>query len=80
MCEEHGIVHGTTEAGGLPVVEATSAHLVERARTLLQSGRGVTEVAMDIGFTSLSAFTRLFRSRYGFPPSAESKIRKIGQA
>ena len=38
MCEEHGIVHGTTEAGGPPVVEATSAHLVERARTLVASG------------------------------------------
>ena len=35
---------------------------------------------MDVGFTSMSAFTRLFRSRYGFPPSSVLKIRKIGQA
>jgi AraC family transcriptional regulator len=53
---------------------------LNRARSLLQSGRPVTDVALDVGFTSISAFTRLFRSRYGFPPSAVPKIRKIGQA
>jgi len=53
---------------------------LNRARSLLQSGRPVTDVAMDIGFTSVSAFTRLFRSRYGVPPSSVPKIRKIGQA
>jgi AraC family transcriptional regulator len=53
---------------------------LNRARSLLQSGRPVTDVAMDIGFTSVSAFTRLFRSRYGVSPSSVPKIRKIGQA
>jgi len=53
---------------------------LNRARSLLQSGRQVTDVALDVGFASMSAFTRLFRSRYGFPPSAVPKIRKIGQA
>lgn len=53
---------------------------MDRARSLLQTGRTVTDVAMEVGFSSLSAFTRLFRSRYGVPPSAEPKIRKIGQA
>jgi len=53
---------------------------LNRARSLLQDGRAVTDVAMDIGFTSVSAFTRLFRSRFGLPPSAVPKIRKIGQA
>jgi AraC family transcriptional regulator len=53
---------------------------LNRARSLLQSGRPVTDVAMDIGFTSVSAFTRLFRSRYGVPPSSVPEIRKIGQA
>ena len=53
---------------------------LERARSLLESGHAVTDVAMDVGFMSLSAFTRLFRSHYGFPPSAVPKIRKIGQA
>jgi AraC-like DNA-binding protein len=51
-----------------------------RARSLLQSGQSVTEVAMDVGFSSVSAFTRLFRSRYGLTPSSVGKNRKIGQA
>lgn len=51
-----------------------------RARGLLQNGRAVTDVAIDVGFTSLSAFSRLFRARYGLPPSSVPKIRKIGQA
>src|SRR5262245_12348868 len=51
-----------------------------RARSLLEAGRSVTDVALEVGFTSVSAFTRLFRSRYGLTPSAVPKIRKIGQA
>ncbi len=53
---------------------------LERARALLQSGSPVTDDAMDVGFTSLSAFSRLFRARYGQPPSSIHKIRKIEQA
>jgi AraC-like DNA-binding protein len=51
-----------------------------RAYSLLESGGAVTDVSLEVGFSSLSAFTRLFRSRYGFPPSSVRKIRKIGQA
>jgi AraC-like DNA-binding protein len=53
---------------------------LERARSLLQNGQAVTAAAVEVGFTSLSAFTRLFRSRYGHSPSLVSKNRKIGQA
>jgi AraC-like DNA-binding protein len=53
---------------------------LSRAYSFLETGRPVTDVALDVGFNSLSAFTRLFRSRYGFPPSAVPKVRKIGQA
>jgi AraC-like DNA-binding protein len=53
---------------------------LERARVLLQGGHTVTDAAMDLGFTSLSAFSRLFRARYGMAPSKVPEIRKIGQA
>jgi AraC family transcriptional regulator len=53
---------------------------LERARSLLETGRTVTDVALDVGFTSVSAFSRRFRSRYGVSPSRLPKIRKIGQA
>jgi len=51
-----------------------------RAHSFLESGHRVTDVATEVGFTSLSAFTRLFRGHYGVPPSSVAKIRKIGQA
>jgi AraC family transcriptional regulator len=53
---------------------------LERARTLLQTGHSALETTLALGFTSPSAFTRLFRAHYGAPPSAHSKISKIGQA
>ncbi len=53
---------------------------LERAWSLLQNGSSVTSTAMDVGFTSVSAFTRRFRSHYGIRPSGVPKIRKIGQA
>lgn len=53
---------------------------LERARALLQVGNTALETTLELGFASPSAFTRLFRAHYGVPPSAHSKIRKIGQA
>jgi AraC-like DNA-binding protein len=53
---------------------------IVKARTLLQTGHTALETAVALGFTSPSAFTRLFRSHYGVPPSQHSKIRKIRQA
>jgi AraC family transcriptional regulator len=51
-----------------------------RARSLLEHGSTVTDVALDVGFHSVSAFSRIFHARYGCPPSSVRKIRKIGQA
>jgi len=51
---------------------------LSRAHTLLKSGCTVTEASLEVGFTSMSAFSRLFRVHFGFSPS--SQIRKIGQA
>lgn len=42
---------------------------LEAARTLLASGRRVSEVAIDVGFDSPSHFTREFKRRYGQSPS-----------
>jgi AraC-like DNA-binding protein len=53
---------------------------LQRAKALLEEGNTALETAMELGFASPSAFTRLFRSYYGVPPSQHSKIRKIGQA
>src|SRR5262245_25550351 len=43
---------------------------LERARDLLTvTGRSVTEVCLDVGFSSLGTFTTLFTRAVGYPPS-----------
>ena len=43
---------------------------LQRAAKLLRSHWGnVTEVAFEIGFSSLSSFARAFREQYGVAPS-----------
>ena len=41
-----------------------------RAHALLQSGTTVDQVCEDVGFSSTSSFSRLFRTRYGMTPGA----------
>ncbi len=44
---------------------------VERAMFLLRSTeRSVTDICLDVGFTSLGTFSRVFRDIVGEPPSA----------
>jgi transcriptional regulator GlxA family with amidase domain len=44
---------------------------VERAMFLLRStDRSVTDICMDVGFTSLGTFSRVFRDIVGEPPSS----------
>jgi AraC-like DNA-binding protein len=47
---------------------------VERAMFLLRStDRSVTDICMDVGFTSLGTFSRVFRDVVGEPPSAHRR-------
>ncbi len=47
---------------------------VERAMWLLRStDRSVTDICMDVGFSSLGTFSRVFRDVVGEPPSAYRK-------
>ena len=44
---------------------------LERAKRLLAARRlSVTDVCMEVGFTSLGSFSALFARRFGEPPSA----------
>lgn len=46
-----------------------TAERLARARQLLSSGRPVTEVCLDVGFTSLGSFSALFTKWVGVAPS-----------
>lgn len=48
---------------------------LERAAALLRSGsagRGITALAMDLGFNDVAYFSRMFSRKYGHPPSRHS--------
>ena len=52
---------------------------VERAMFLLRSGdHSVTDICMDVGFSSLGTFSRVFREIVGEPPSEYRKRGRIG--
>ncbi len=52
---------------------------VERAMWLLRStDRSVTDICMDVGFSSLGTFSRVFREIVGEPPSAYRRRGPIG--
>jgi AraC-like DNA-binding protein len=55
--------------GATPHQVRTRARL-ERAKALLASGSAVTEVCMEIGFSSLGSFSSLFTRRVGVAPSS----------
>ena len=46
---------------------------LEKAHAFLKAGRTVTEACVEVGFSSPASFSRLFRGRYGFPPSSVRK-------
>ena len=41
-----------------------------QAREMIASGTSVLDASVGVGFSSASAFSRLFRERLGYPPSA----------
>jgi AraC family transcriptional regulator len=46
---------------------------LEKAHAFLKAGCTVTEACVEVGFSSAPSFSRLFRARYGFPPSSVCK-------
>lgn len=46
------------------------------ARELLAGGRSVTDVCLDVGFTSLGSFSRLFARRVGASPTVYRRRRR----
>ena len=55
--------------GSTPCAYRTQVRLMA-AKVLLAQGKPVTEVCLEVGFSSLGSFSRLFQSRCGTAPSA----------
>ncbi len=50
---------------------------IEKARELLQAGIPVTHACYEVGFESVSSFSRLFNRMTGLTPSAYSALQQI---
>jgi AraC family transcriptional regulator len=54
---------------GMPVIRYVKERRLEKAAGLLAgSDAGVTEIARDCGFRSISSFNALFKRKFGMPP------------
>lgn len=70
--------HHTT---GLTFREYVAQVRIEHAKALLlHSGKGVTEIAYESGFQSLSQFHRVFRKVFGEPPGAMRRGHRAASA
>lgn len=49
---------------------------LDRARQLIEHGSSVLDAALDVGFSSASTFTGLFKSRFGKAPSKFARSKK----
>lgn len=50
---------------------------LDRARRLLALGQSVTDVCLEVGFSSLGSFSDLFARRVGEPPSAYRRRARV---
>jgi AraC-like DNA-binding protein len=56
---------------GITPITYLNRYRVKQAKALLDSrGKGITEIAMEVGFSSSSYFTRVFREQVGLSPRA----------
>jgi len=83
-CSPHHLSRMFSQTTG----ETLSSHLrslrLHRARNLLEAGtHNVTQAAMEVGYSSISHFSRQFRRLFGLPPSnlaSTNLFRKISSA
>ena len=67
------------QAIGMTPITYVNRYRVKRAKELLDAGdRGITKIAVEVGFSSGSYFTRVFRKEVGVSPRAYSRSRCVG--
>lgn len=63
-------IHWFKEAGGQPYRSYLQRQVLkEAARLLAQSQRSITDIALDLGYHTPSAFAAAFKKQYGIQPS-----------
>ncbi|MDR3707428.1 MAG: AraC family transcriptional regulator [Capsulimonadaceae bacterium] len=65
--------------GQAPHAFVSSYRLAEAKQRLVSGTDLIASIALDLGFESLSHFTRLFRDTYGIPPARYRQMRHTGE-
>ena len=64
---------------GMTPITYLNRYRVKQAKALLDNGeKGITEIAVEVGFSSSSYFTRVFREEVGVSPRAYLQSRCAG--
>jgi signal transduction histidine kinase/DNA-binding LacI/PurR family transcriptional regulator/AraC-like DNA-binding protein/DNA-binding LytR/AlgR family response regulator len=62
---------------GITPITYLNRYRVKQAKSLLEAGdKGITEIAMEVGFSTGGYFTRVFRQEVGISPTAYLQSRK----
>ena len=73
-------LHRLLETSGMSFTERVNELRLQQAFSLLAEARGterrISDIALDAGFSDISHFNRLFRSRFGDTPSGVRAQRK----
>lgn len=61
----------------------SATRIMREARTLLLAGRGVAEVAQEVGYRSSTSFSAAFARMHGLPPArwrdaAKAEVEQVG--
>lgn len=65
---------------GMAPITYLNRYRVKRAKALLDAGdKGITKIAVEVGFSSSSYFTRVFREEVGVSPRAYAQSRSAGR-
>lgn len=85
LAAEHGISVSFLQKSfkqvyGLPVYQYLKTYRLEKAAAaLLNTGRSVTKIGLDAGYTNPAKFSEAFRKHYGLPPSEYRRRETISQ-
>lgn len=67
--------HIFRSCNGMGVIQYVRDKRLQRAASELESGRKITETAMDCGYETNSGFTRAFRRKFGIAPAQYKKMK-----
>jgi len=67
------------KSAGATFTNLAAQRKIERAQSLLLTGKHIGEISSDLGFAHLSSFTRAFKKHVGQSPAQWREMRMTGR-